>query len=136
MSRYSAFMYSSDTARQTPIRNLKRHKRRKQKYDVTSEPVPLSDNTDLHSRLKRGRNIDSLSSNDVQSLLYSVAQAAFVKTSFIRDFFHFDCLCKKRRDQRALTRSSERFERLLDTRNLASVHTNLTLLLRLLMKEE
>ena len=72
----------------------------------------------------------------MQSLLDAVSQVTFAKGSFLRSYFFCGCLCKKNKEHRGLTRTSSRFERLLDTRKIASVHTNLTLLLRVLLTDE
>ena len=60
-----------------------------------------------------------------------------IKTQFVRSLTcRFSCLCKKNREERMREKISEHFDDKLDIRSFVSVHTNLALLLSLLLNKE
>ena len=60
-----------------------------------------------------------------------------MKAQFIRSLIcHFSCLCKKSREERIREKISEHFDDKLDIRSFVSVHTNLALLLGLMLNKE
>ena len=60
-----------------------------------------------------------------------------MKALFIRSLIcHFSCLCKKSREERIREKISEHFDDKLDIRSFVSVHTNLALLLGLMLNKE
>ena len=139
MGSYSARMYKSAIAQEIPVRNLKRRSRKAKKYISTDAPNSHYESKSLYQRLKKSsyqERQESLSQSDIQSLFEAASSATFVGVSYLKTLFHISCLCRKDREANAIYRTSGRYERMLDTRKLVTTHTNLSLLLRLMLSRE
>ena len=69
--------------------------------------------------------------------MYSfIKSTKYLKAPYFESLCHFSCLCKKRKEIKLRKKAAARFEELLDIRSFVSVHTNLALLLSMLLSNE
>ena len=59
-----------------------------------------------------------------------------IKASFLQTLCHFGFLCKSNKNMRLREKAAARFEENLDIRRFVAVHTNLALILDLLLTKD
>ena len=81
---------------------------------------------------------EGLAREDVQDIINEAKTMKHEKTHFLKSLCHFNCLGSKEQNRqiRLQRKTAEHFDSHLDIRSFVSVHTNLRLLIWLLLSED